>query len=248
MTVPTQDAGARRRPMILLTPDLSVQPGLWSERQYVVRANYMEAIREAGGLPLILPYETETMTAALELADGVVITGTTPGVEVEPQRRDFERQLVARVLDAGKPLLGICHGMQLIGEWLGGTFVAGLPDVDGGVEMHKPRELPDRLAHSILIDEASGLAHILGRREIEVNSLHLHHLSGAGRFNVVARAPDGVIEAFEGVTPCFCLGVQWHPEYRLTDFDRAILRAFVEHSAASGTRDGDMSAVRQREC
>lgn len=232
MTVSTPDAGAPRRPVILLTPDLTVPPGAWTERQYAVRANYMEAIREAGGLPLILPYEVETIDAALGLADGVVITGTTPGIEVERQRRDFERELVGRVLEAGTPLLGICHGMQLIGEWLGGTFVADLPKTDGAAIPHKPSEIPDHLAHAVTVDLESRLARLLGESGTSVNSLHLHRLNGAGRFRVAARAPDGVIEAFEGLTPGFCLGLQWHPEYRLTRFDRAILQDFVERCAA----------------
>ncbi|WP_411906426.1 gamma-glutamyl-gamma-aminobutyrate hydrolase family protein [Rhizobium mayense] len=236
MTVSTQDAGVRRLPVILLTPDLTIQPRPWSERQYIVRANYMEAIREAGGLPLILPYEEETIDAALALADGVVITGTTPGVEVEPQRRDFERALVGRVLDAGKPLLGICHGMQLIGEFLGGTFVADLPKTGGGVIPHKPSEVPDHLAHAIFVDPESKLALLLGETETSVNSLHLHRLGGDGRFRVVASAPDGVIEAFEGLTSGFCLGVQWHPEYRLTGFDQDILQDFVERCVAQHER------------
>ncbi|MBB5574672.1 MULTISPECIES: gamma-glutamyl-gamma-aminobutyrate hydrolase family protein [Rhizobium] len=236
MTVSTQDTGVPRLPVILMTPDLTIQPGPWSERQYVVRANYMEAIRKAGGVPLILPYEEETIDAALALADGVVITGTTPGVEVEPQRRDFERTLVGRVLDAGKPLLGICHGMQLIGELLGGTFVAALPKTDAEVISHKPSEIPDHLAHAVLLDPKSELALLLGETKTSVNSLHLHRLSGEGRFRVVARAPDGVIEAFEGLTPTFCLGVQWHPEYGLTRFDQAILQDFVARSTARHER------------
>jgi gamma-glutamyl-gamma-aminobutyrate hydrolase PuuD len=232
MTVSTPDAGVPRRPVILLTPDLAVPLGAWSERQYAVRANYMEAIREAGGLPLILPYEVETVDAALALADGVVITGTTPGTEVEGQRRHFERELVSRVLEASKPLLGICHGMQLIGEFLGGTFVGDLPKTDGEPTSHKPSEIPDHLAHAVTVDPESRLFRLLGESGTSVNSLHLHRLSGDGRFRVVARAPDGVIEAFEGLTPGFCLGVQWHPEYRLTRFDQAILQDFVGHCAA----------------
>lgn len=236
MMVSTPDADLPRRPVILLTPDLTVPPGARTERQYAVRANYMEAIREAGGLPLILPYEVETIDDALGLADGVVITGATPGTEVEGQRRDFERELVSRVLDSGKSLLGICHGMQLIGELLGGTFVGDLPKTDGEPTSHKPSEVPDHLAHAVTVDPESRLAGLLGDSGTLVNSLHLHRLSGTGRFRVVARAPDGLIEAFEGLTPGFCLGVQWHPEYRLTRFDQAILQDFVERCAAQRER------------
>jgi gamma-glutamyl-gamma-aminobutyrate hydrolase PuuD/enamine deaminase RidA (YjgF/YER057c/UK114 family) len=220
-----------RRPVILMTPDFRLPADGWTEREYVVRANYAEAISGAGGTALILPYEKLEIAAALELADGVMITGTTPGLEATPERREFELELVRQTLESGKPLLGICHGMQLIGEWLGGTFVTSLPKPVGEPVDHMPDAVPSRLAHTITVEAPSGLARVLGGSEIEVNSLHRHALTGSGRFRVAARARDGVIEAFEGDTSGFCLGVQWHPEYRLTEFDKAILRDFVERCA-----------------
>lgn len=237
MTIPTHEAHAARHPhgrspVILMTPDLKEHANGWTEREYVVRANYAEAIREAGGLPLILPYETADLAETLALADGVLITGTTPGLQVLPERRAFEREVVQRVTEAGKPLLGICHGMQLIGEWLGGSFVVGLPESTRHSVEHMPHVVPDRPAHAISLAAGSDLAKLLDAREADVNSLHQHALGGTGRFRVVARALDGVIEAFEGETTGFCLGVQWHPEYRLTAFDRSILRDFVARSAA----------------
>jgi hypothetical protein len=77
------------------------------------------------------------------------------------------------------------------------------------------------------------LADWLGDAKTRVNSLHRHALTGSGRFRVVARAPDGVIEAFEGETTGFSLGVQWHPEYRLTAFDRYVLKTFVDRAASA---------------
>ncbi len=65
-----------------------------------------------------------------------------------------------------------------------------------------------------------------------VNSLHRHALVGPGRFRVIAEAPDGVIEAFEGETHGFCLGVQWHPEYGLTPLDAQVFEAFASACAA----------------
>lgn len=231
MTTSQHRCGATQRPVILMTPDFNAPADEWTEREYVVRANYAEAISEAGGVPLILPYETQNIAAVLELADGVMLTGTTPGFEAAPQRREFELELIRHTLEARKPLLGICHGMQLIGEWLGGTFVTSLPDPGREVVDHMPSAIPDRVAHGIVVEADSTLASILGQAEPEVNSLHRHSLTGTGRFRVTAHAPDGVVEALEGETDGFCLGVQWHPEYRLTDFDRAILRTFVERSA-----------------
>jgi len=250
MTTSTRERHpADRRPIILMTPDFKLSAEGWTEREYVVRANYAEAISDAGGTAFILPYETLDVAAALELADGVMITGSTPGLEATQQRRDFELELVRHTLQAGKPLLGICHGMQLVGEWLGGTFVTSLPGTSGTAAVdHLPAAVPDRPAHWVTIDPQSELAKVVCEGEIEVNSLHRHSLVGEGRFRVAARARDGIIEALEGEGSGFCLGVQWHPEYRLTDADRAILRDFVRRSAEHprDKADEDGCPVRER--
>jgi len=226
-------ARGERRPLILMTPDLSETPDAPTENEYVVRANYAEAIVKAGGIPMILPYDAENIASALALADGIVVTGARPGAEVADERRRFERQLIGEALKAGKPLLGICHGMQLIGECLGGEFVMELP---AGDVSHIPQDVPDKVAHDIIVEPDSVLARWTGAGTARVNSLHSHALAGQGRFRVIARAPDGIIEAFEGETDAFCLGIQWHPEYRLTALDTAILKAFVERSAEAGNR------------
>lgn len=246
MTTARQEGGPGRRPVILMTPDIEAQANAPTEAIYAVRANYAEAIGEAGGLPLILPYETQALANALDLADGVLITGTLPGAQAAPERRAFELALIEHAIRAGKPVLGICHGMQLIGEWLGGTFVNSLPASLGEMVEHLPSAVPDRIAHTVRVEPASILARILNGTEARVNSLHRHALTGAGRFRVAARAPDGIIEAFEGETPGFCLGIQWHPEYRLSNFDRAIFRTFVERSGKGVLRKGPACSVHAR--
>ncbi|WP_209857321.1 gamma-glutamyl-gamma-aminobutyrate hydrolase family protein [Rhizobium herbae] len=85
------------------------------------------------------------------------------------------------------------------------------------------------------IKPGSPLAEWQGGTTAEVNSLHRHALTGAGKFNVLARAPDGVTEAIEALGDAFCLGVQWHPEYRLTEHDRRIVKGFVAKCAERGT-------------
>jgi gamma-glutamyl-gamma-aminobutyrate hydrolase PuuD/enamine deaminase RidA (YjgF/YER057c/UK114 family) len=241
-SAPQHSASARRRPLILLTPDLSERPDAPTESEYFVRTNYAAAIAEAGGMPMILPYHSENIAAALAVADGVVITGARPGVEVAEPRQRFERQLVDEALKARKPLLGICHGMQLIGKCLGGEFVTELPASEIS---HLPQGGPNQFAHQVALAPNSELALWAGSEVQHVNSLHRHALAGEGRFRVVACASDGVIEAFEGETETFCLGVQWHPEYRLTPLDGEILRAFVERSAGTDRR-GSAGPVHQR--
>ncbi len=218
------------RPVVLITADLIEADGNSMEAAYVVRANYAEAIIEAGGLALFVPFETAQLDEAFGMADGVVISGSEPGAGVSSVRLAFERALIARTLAASKPLLGICHGMQLIGEYLGGTIVRDDPALAAAKSQHIPNPTAQVIAHPIEVAAGSMLSAWAGEPTF-VNSIHRHALSEGGRYRVAARAPDGVVEAIEGLGPGFCLGVQWHPEYRLSPLDRGILESFVARCA-----------------
>lgn len=224
------DAG--QRPVVLITPDLRGADTQHMECEFAVRANYAEAVREAGGMPVILPFPAGDWEPATALAGGIIITGTMPGYEAGPERRAFESGLIRHALDKGIPLLGICNGMQSIGEVLGGNVLRDIPELSRAVTPHIPRAVPDRLAHAVSIEPATRLFALNGGEMAEVNSLHRHVLDDSGRYRVVARAPDGIVEAIEGLGDAFCMGVQWHPEYRLTPLDRAIMAEFVSACAA----------------
>jgi gamma-glutamyl-gamma-aminobutyrate hydrolase PuuD len=220
------------RPRLLLTSDQTASQSE-AEAEYTLRANYAAALADAGGLPLILPHRPECLLAALVSADGVLITGTQPGIRATPERTAFELELIQAALSNAIPVLGICHGMQLVGQCLGGHVSESLPQGDGPKLDHNPLPIPDRPAHPVTLASDS-LLNSGAQRTVSVNSLHCHALDGEGRFRVIGRAPDGVIEAIEGETPGFCLGVQWHPEYRLTDLDRDVIGCFVAASGARG--------------
>ena len=215
------------RPIVLITADMIDIDGLARETAYHVRANYAEAVTEAGGLALFVPCEPSQIDEVFSLADGVLISGSAPGAEVSSVRVTFEKDLIARSLAAGKPLLGVCHGMQLIGEHLGGRVIRDDPALVAERSDHIPRPTAEAVAHPIIVSEGSALADWIGLAKPQVNSIHRHALSDGGRYRVAARAHDGVVEAIEGLGPGFCLGVQWHPEYRLSELDRNIFTAFV---------------------
>lgn len=222
-------------PLIAITPDCDDGAGRPTETQYIVRRNYAEAIREAGGIPVILSYDIAEIPRYLECFSGFLITGGTPNVTVKPLRTDFEMALIGAALDAGRPLLGICNGMQMIGLTLGGTLIDSIPDEIETAAEHLPFAVPDRFGHRIAIAPGTRLAGLAQAATAEVNSLHRQGIGGSGSFVVSAVAPDGVAEAIEGLTEGYCVGLQWHPEYRLSRLDRAIVNDFVR--ACCGTDD-----------
>lgn len=214
-------------PLILLTPDWVEGGAPGAQPAYRLPARCVDAVADAGGVALALPPGDGAVAAAVALADGIVVTGSDPGAEIGGARLAFERGLVAEALRRAVPVLGICHGMQVIGEVLGGSVRRDMPELMAANSLHLPHAVPDRLAHDVALAPGSRLAGWQGGARAQVNSLHRHVLGDVGRARVVATAPDGLVEAIEGPGPGFSLGVQWHPEYRLTALDRAIWRGFV---------------------
>jgi gamma-glutamyl-gamma-aminobutyrate hydrolase PuuD/enamine deaminase RidA (YjgF/YER057c/UK114 family) len=220
--------------VVLVTADVEIDAAAPSESVFALRRNYCAAIEAAGGLPLILPCLPGMAEGALALADGVVVAGTRPGHDAHPDRRAFEQALIRGALAVGKPVLGVCNGMQTLGEVLGGRVDRDDPALLGPGSRHLPRPVPDAPAHAVALTPGSRLAAWAEGPAVEVNSLHRHALRPDGRFLVAARAEDGVVEAIEGPGEAFCLGVQWHPEYLLSPLDARILAEFVR--AAGGRR------------
>jgi gamma-glutamyl-gamma-aminobutyrate hydrolase PuuD len=223
-------------PVILITCDVQEDERHPTETLLRLRRNYASAICAAGGLPLILPPEPEALAAALALGHGVLLSGSDAGVTVPTMRSAFELALIERALGLDLPILGICHGMQALGQALGGTVDRDDPVLLAPGSRHLPQPIPDRSAHDVSILPGSLLARLGAASAARVNSLHRHALRGPGRFRVSATAPDGVVEGIEVAAAAFCIGVQWHPEYLLTEADHRLLRAFV---AAATVRQAD---------
>ena len=120
---------------------------------------------------------------------------------------EYEIKLVRAFIAAGKPMLGICRGMQVINVALGGTLFQDLPSQLGLTHSGQGKTL----MHEIRVCASGFLYPMLGRRAV-VNSFHHQsvHRLGEG-LRLCAAAPDGVLEAFESEDGLI-IGVQWHPE------------------------------------
>lgn len=211
------------------------------QSQLCLNSNYVESIVAAGGLPLILPVATDMadIEAALDAVDGLLVTG---GSDLAPdlygeadgghlgsvmRERDlFELALVREAQRKRVPTFGICRGHQVINVALGGSLYQDLGTQLEGTLRHSGNagEPRDGLSHAI---EIMAVARLLQKdsfpRDTEgrlrVNSFHHQAVKdlAPGLF-VTARAPDGVIEAFETREDWWMLGLQFHPEKAIQSY------------------------------
>ena len=236
----------RKRPVIGITVDYN------NERtQYLCPYSYTAAVEKAGGLPLMLPYRCDLslIPQYADLIDGMLFSGghdidpccygeqwhpkVTP---IDPLREKFERALLSEVERRRIPTLGICLGSQLINTHRGGSLIQFLPEYerDSPIE-HRRIDADHWPRHAVLLDPESSLCQLLGKRELVANSSHKQAMNRIGRgLRVIARAPDGVVEAVEDPNYPLMLAVQWHPERLHDEPDHlALFKLLVERSAAS---------------
>lgn len=206
--------------------------------RHAIPAAYAAAVSEAGGIPLLLPVGTLQAEDALALCDGLLLAGggdidparfgpADPlAKEIDRARDEFEITLCRAFIAAGKPVFGICRGLQVLNVALGGTLKTDIP----GHVQEAPRDVTTGI---VKVEKPSRLAAILGDVYHPVNSFHHQAIAKtAASLLPTAFAEDGTVEAAEGAG-AFTLGVQWHPEcLRENEADRALFRAFIR--AAKG--------------
>jgi putative glutamine amidotransferase len=231
------------KPVIGITLD-SEDPGTYSNMPwYALRQNYADAVVEAGGVPLALPHEPDQANDYLDIIDGLVITGGAfdvdpsifgagerhPTVVTKDRRTAFELAATRGAVERDMPLLGICGGQQLLHVALGGTLIQHIPDEIPEALAHEQPNPRDEPGHSVSVLPGTLLHRIVGADSLDVNSAHHQAAKDASDEIIInAVAPDGVIEGIEAIGKRFCLGVQWHPEYKVSAGDGAIFEAFID--------------------
>ncbi|MDJ0786534.1 MAG: gamma-glutamyl-gamma-aminobutyrate hydrolase family protein [Myxococcota bacterium] len=215
-----------RRPWIGIT---SYHREVEGRARFTLPAAYADAVRRAGGRPVVLCPGDEEPADLLERLDGLLLSG---GGDLDPQsfgggeheqiyfvcgeRDAFELALVREALRIGLPLLAICRGMQVLNVALGGGIHLHLPDVVGERVHHRISQ-DEPTSHGVAVDGGSRLAGVIDRDELpEVASWHHQAVDRLGEgLTAVARAEDGTVEALELAGAPQVLAVQWHPELRL---------------------------------
>lgn len=236
------NALAKDIPVIGITLDAEKPGGYSKFPWYAVRENYASAVSKAGGLPLMLPHEADLAAAYLDRIDGLIITGGAFDVDpalfgatsrhatvtTKDKRTAFELAATRGALERDMPILGICGGEQLLNVVLGGTLIQHIPDEIENPLAHEQPNPRDEPGHDISIAAGTQLRQIVGTDKLAVNSAHHQAVKTVGPGIVVnATASDGVIEGIEDPRQRFCIGVEWHPEFYLSDGDAAIFRAMI---------------------
>ena len=235
----------RNSPVIGLTLDHESNGGYSSFDWYAIRENYCGSIARAGGLPVALPHQPDKIDLYLSILDGIVITGggfdvnpsifgadkRHPSVNLKENRTIFELMIVKGAYASGIPTLGICGGEQLMNVALGGTLIQHIPDQTDGDIIHEQTNPRDEPSHSISINENSFLAKATQQTKMMVNSAHHQAVEKvANSMQATAFSSDGIIEGIEDRSHKWFIGVQWHPEFEISDGDKNLLDSFIKAS------------------
>jgi putative glutamine amidotransferase len=235
------------RPVIgICTPLEQARWGAWDLQAFLLPRNYVDAVRRAGAMALLLapdPALVEDPDEALDRIDGLMLAGgadidpraygATPHpltIDSVPERDDFEIALVRRALERDLPVLAICRGMQVMNVACGGTLHQHLPERFGHGEHRRVLGSFDGADHDVRLAPGSLAARAAGE---ELHAAKSHHHQGVDRvgggLEVTGWAVvDDLPEAIELASNAFALGVQWHPE---ADETSRLIAALVEHAA-----------------
>jgi putative glutamine amidotransferase len=203
---------------------------------------YVEALRRAGAIPLVIPPQPENAAELVAALDGVLLAGgedcdpaaygetALPSIEpMDPRRQSNDLALARAARERGIPTLGICLGLQVMNVAGGGTLIQDI-DSQHETEICHASIPEDRARHEVMVERGTQLSSILPALELNVNSSHHQAIKEvADGLRVTAHAPDGIVEGVEDPRQPFYLGVQWHPEDMVGEGSASSLfDAFVE--------------------
>jgi putative glutamine amidotransferase len=201
--------------------------------QAVMNRYIRAAMTYADVAALIIPSLPDLMTAA-EVApriDGILLTGSPSNVATrlygeeggdgpfDDGRDEIAMSMVDRMIDARKPVFGICRGFQEINVALGGTLRRDTSASDALIRHHAPDDVDfDAMfdhRHPVELADGGMLSNAYAKGALDVNSVHFQGIGTlADGLTVEARAPDGLIEAYSArPNGAPLLAVQWHPEW-----------------------------------
>ena len=187
--------------------------------QVVAKPNMVDALEKAGFVSVVIPFTDDDtrLEAALADADALMVAGGIGMLQDYPKRCAFEHRAIRLALRRGIPIAGVCHGSQIINTFFGGTLKLTPQmtsrDRDPLIRHRMPVTVPyvDNF-HLTDLEPGSRIARVLGQSRAVINSSHSNRSFEMGKgLKVTARAPDGVVEAFEHDS-LPVMAFQFHPE------------------------------------
>jgi putative glutamine amidotransferase len=201
-------------------------------------ANYEEAVRKAGGEPVLIPLNDRTgQQRVIPAMDAFVLPGSPADIEpaeysavndgksvpADLPRERADRAILAHAFAEKKPVLAICYGCQLLNVYLGGTLIQDVRSEVGTTTPHRKKDLSPEPKHDPIhgarFEPESRLAEIAGGERAEINSSHHQAIAKPGKnLRVTAHSTDGIVEGVEWTGDAnWVVGVQWHPERMFGD-------------------------------
>ena len=216
-----------RKPLIGITSSYEHNPESENAYKTSVSIDYSRAIMEAGGIPVVLPVHDniEVIREQILHLDGLLLSGgvdSDPALYgedslqeigvVSPERDKFEIMLLEEYLKTNKPILAICRGLQLTNIYFGGTLYQDIKYVDTQIQ-HRQKWHLYLPTHNIDILEKDNILFEIFGEKTRINSYHHQMIKDLGNgLTSIAKANDGIIEAFQNKNHKFFYAVQWHPE------------------------------------
>lgn len=225
----------------------------WNEPAHLVSNTYVGDVQRAGALAVLLAVEPSRPEALIDRVDGLLLIGGAdvdpatygslpdPATEAtNPERDRFEVALVRRAIESGKPVLGICRGMQILNVAFGGTLRQDVRDEDGATPHRRRLGGFEGTDHPVALTAGSLAARAHGDTVADVHCHHHQAVDTLGEGLTVSGLDevDGVSEALETADGSWTLGVQWHPE---AERDGPVIRSFVRACRQAAIEAGTTS-------
>jgi putative glutamine amidotransferase len=211
--------------------------------QAVMNRYVMATITYADAAALLVPSLPEQMRAS-EIAgrlDGLLLTGSPSNMQphrygqaiddapgpFDAPRDAMTQDLIAAMLDLGRPIFGICRGFQELNVALGGSLRRDVSAPDAPLAHHAPDGVSFEAMfdhyHPVALSQGGVLARGYGADQLIVNSVHYQGVDQlAPGLQAEAHAPDGLVEAFSArLNGAEVLAVQWHPEWQTADYPQS---------------------------
>ena len=231
-----------------------MDPG--KDRQYLNRV-YPDSVSASGGIPIMLPLleDVRALRPVAERLDGLLLTGSDSDLDparygaerlpqcgpAQPLRDETDFFLLEAAFARRIPILATCYGLQSLNVFMGGTLIQDIAAAMPTGIRHNDDGAQGRPSHAVEIKQESLLAPLAGEPQPMVNSTHHQAADRVAKgLEVIARAPDGIIEALTGSDPRhWVLAVQWHPEksFSYDTFSQKIFHTFIARCRAEASSE-----------